>query len=347
MLHAAQHHPTVFLSVEWVDSWLAVFGESLRPMLWAVTVSDTVVGAALLVSATERRGGIPVRCLYLNTAGEGEDSVTVEHNTVLAAPGSEEAVWQALATTLRGLTWDEFRLCGGDPNAVEQLRSLFTGCQSTLEARAAPFIPLASLQGNTGGLLAKLSTNTRSQLRRAARSAAQRGALTLEEATTPALRADFWRELGSLHTARWRERGQSGAFARPRWRAFHERLLAAEPRCARLFRLRVAGETVAAVYVLQYQRHVAFYQSGIVTRAGDNREKPGLVIQQLVVDQLAAEGYSEYDFLASDGPELRYKRSLATDERLLWWGAIVRPTVRSRVIQWLRVLRGRFRSRGV
>jgi hypothetical protein len=344
-LHSQLPRPTAFLSVPWVESWLQIYGPALDPLVWTATVSGTVVGAALLVPRTERRGGIPLRCLYLNTAGEGEDSPTVEHNTVLAAHGHEDAVWQTIGATLRGLDWDELRLSGVDTQTADRFRALFPDWDSSLEARVAPYIPLAPLLESAEGLLATLSANTRSQLRRAARIAGERGPLSLEEATTPALRASIWGDLQLLHTARWRTRGQAGVFSRPRWRAFHEQLMTASPCCARLFRLRVGEEPVAAVYLLQHGGHVAFYQSGLAPRADDNRDKPGLLIQQMVIEQLATEGGIEYDLLASEGPELRYKRSLAGSERTLWWGEVVRPTVRSHLVRQLRALRTRWRAR--
>ena len=64
-----------------------------------------------------------------------------------------------------------------------------------------------------------------------------------------------------------------------------------------------------------------------------------MLLHTMAIDRLAAEGLEEYDFLASDGPEVRYKRSLAMQERVLWWGAVFRPTWRSRLVRALRALR--------
>ncbi len=339
ILHAQLQHPTMFLSEAWVDCWLTVFGRDASPLLWVARAGDAVVAMALLVRRWERRGPVPVRCLYLNTAGEGADSVTLEHNALLVQPGCEDAAWQALAETLHSLPWDELILAGGDIEAAQRLRHMFAGWPVHLDGRPAPNVPLRAVREQDDGVLGLLSANTRSQLRRAARVASAVAPLSLHEATTPAERSAEWQELSRLHEARWRERGQAGAFARPRWRAFHERLLEVAPQNTRLLQLRVGSDTVAALYVLQFQGHVAFYQSGVKHANGNNREKPGMLLHTMAIDRLAAEGLEEYDFLASDGPEVRYKRSLAMQERVLWWGAVFRPTWRSRLVRALRALR--------
>jgi hypothetical protein len=343
-LHGLTPRPTIFLSEAWVDAWLTVFGPSLRPELWTVRTDDRVVGAALLVHRVEWRGPVPVRCLYLNTAGEGADSVTVEHNGVLSRPEYEELVWQELGKVLQRLSWDELVMCGADTVTAERMRHLFPGWKISLAARAAPFVPLEPVRLAPDGLLGLLSANTRGQLRRAARAAAEDSPLLMDEGTTQASREEIWQDLRRLHTDRWRRRNLPGAFSRPRWVAFHEQLHREAPASSRLFRLRLGDRTVAAMYFLQHAGHVAFYQSGVQHDAALSRAKPGLLLHMKVIECLAAEGGTEYDFLASDETEVRYKRSLATQERRLWWGSVLRPTWRTWLTVRLRGLRRRLRS---
>jgi hypothetical protein len=343
-LHAGLAHPTLFLSEAWVDCWLAVYGPGMRPLLWTARTGGEVVAMALLVRVREWRGPVPVRCLYLNTAGEGADSVTLEHNTLLVRPGLEDVAWRAFADMLGRLSWDELVLVGADTYTAERVRRLFGPWPVHMDGRSAPYTPLGEVRGHEQGALGLMSANTRSQLRRAARVGSAAAPLTLCEATTPAKRVAAWHELGQLHAARWRARGQSGAFARPRWLAFHERLLAMAPQATRLLQLRAGGDTVAALYLLQHRGHVAFYQSGVRQADADNREKPGMLLHTMAMDRLAAEGLEEYDFLASEGPDVRYKRSLARQERMLWWGTVIRPTWRSRLVRGLRILRQAVRS---
>ena len=85
---------------------------------------------------------------------------------------------------------------------------------------------------------------------------------------------------------------------------------------------------------------VAFYQSGF-NYEDDNRLKPGLVTHALVVQSCIEQGYDVYDFLAGGPAGERYKESLSTDASRLAWCVIRRPTIRNRVVSWLRSLKRR------
>lgn len=344
-LHAEQRLPTIFLSEAWVDCWLSVYGPTLQPDLWALRRDNEVIGAALLVRRTERRGPVRLRCIHLNTAGEGDDSVTTEHNTVLAKPDCQDVVWRELARILHTLEWDELRLEGGTEEAAERLKQLFPQWRTQLHRLPSPYIPLAEVRQQTGGFLALVSANTRAQLRRAARAAERTAPLILDEARCHSSRSMVWAELAELHTRRWSAIDQPGVFSHDRWRAFHERLLAHIPQCTRLFRLRVGNETVAAAYLLQHDSHVAFYQSGVQHGANHAHTKHGLLLHARIVERLASEDVGEYDYLASDEASVRYKRSLAIAERSMYWGIAIRPTWRSCAVAMLRSARHWLRSK--
>ena len=340
-LHSELPHSSLFLSTEWVDCWLSVFGESLQPLLWVAKSDGTPIGAALLVERVEWRGPIPVRCLYLNTAGEGSDSVTLEHNTLLTKRGAEDSAWKALELTLRRMSWDELKLEGANLDTRDRVRLAFSDEASVEVERVAPYVPLATVRSNPDGILGMLSPNTRYQLRRAARLHEKHSAITLEEAVTIGSRREVWSELERLHTLRWLTRGSQGAFSHPRWRTFHEQLLLQAPGQTRLFRLRSGPTTLAAVYLFDKSGNCAFYQSGVRAPVHGNQDKIGMLIHSMLMDHLAHRAENEYDFLASYEPEVRYKRRLSTQERSLYWLTILRPTLRNRLVSWLKGFRSR------
>jgi hypothetical protein len=338
-LHGQLQRPTFFLSEEWVDSWLAVFGQELNVEIWSVSSADLVIAVGLIVHRNEMRGPIPVRCLYLNTSGEGADSVMVEHNSLLVRRGFEDLAWQELGATLRNRAWDELVLAGGGREVTEQFERLYPNWRQLTCERDSPFVSLELVRNHPVGILGLVSTNTRGQLRRAARVLGDSVSLKFGEAITSTEREIAWSELERLHTALWKSRGQRGAFSQTKWRKFHEHLRTAYPKSTRLFTLRAADKTLAVSYLLQCDGHIAFYQSGVQHQTTDNRQKPGLLLHAMVVDKLAAEGHDEYDFLASDVGEGRYKRSLSTNDRTLYWCTVFRPTSRRRVIGILQSLR--------
>lgn len=342
-LHSASPKPTAFLSTAWVDCWLGAFADEMDTLLWTARAGERIVGAALLVQRTLYRRGVPIRTVFLNTAGEGQDSVTLEHNSLLCLPDYSEDVWMALAATMAQLTWDEWVLPGISPETMRFLARWLPAYKIRAEIRVAPFVDIAAVRQNMGILLQMLSANARRQLRQAERSAAAIGAVTVEEACTQEEQRTFWEELAVLHTARWNARGHSGAFVHLRWRTFHDLLRASGEVSTRLFRLRAGGTTLGVIYLLQYAGHVCFYQSGIREMSG-NAHRPGLLLHRTVIEKLAGEAVAEYDFLASPEAEVRYKRTLATSQREMVWATVQRSTWRVQFIELLRAVRIQVRT---
>lgn len=176
--------PDVFLSEEWIDRWLAVLGQELNVEIWSVSSADLVIAVGLIVSRIEMRGPIPVRCLYLNTSGEGADSVIVEHNSLLVRRGFEDVAWQELGVTLHSLAWDELVLARGGRQVTEQFERLYPNWRHLTYERDSPFVSLELVRDHPVGILGLVSTNTRGQLRRAARVLGDSGSLEFGEAIT-------------------------------------------------------------------------------------------------------------------------------------------------------------------
>ena len=122
--------------------------------------------------------------------------------------------------------------------------------------------------------------------------------------------------LFSLHEARWRLRGQGGVLLDPRVRKFH---LSAAPHLldAGLLRLRtvlIEGRVAGVYYGLQDRRSAYAYLGGF--DPDFSFESPGTVLIGAALEDAAAAGCSEYDFLR--GPE-PYK---------FGWGATARSNTR-------------------
>src|ERR1700681_4099619 len=84
----ASPHLTFFLAPEWIETWLTAYGPSLQPEILFFTSGSETVGCCLLTQRRERRGALPVRRIYLNTAGEDEHEETaLEFNDLLCGAG--------------------------------------------------------------------------------------------------------------------------------------------------------------------------------------------------------------------------------------------------------------------
>lgn len=341
-LHARVPAASPFVSPSWVESWLAVFGEQLRPTQLVFRAhGDEPVATCLLTPSTRRLLGIDRPRLHLNTDGEPEHvSAIIEHNHVLALPGWENAAVTAVTAWVMARRPQEFVAAGVDETTLGHLDVAMSGWLADLEWREAPFVDLDRLRSQSRTHLEVVSANTRSQLRRGLRGYNALGVLEVEVAHDSARAMEMFHELERLHSARWRTRGQLGAFASPLRRAFHHRLIACgvADGTVQLFRVAAGNRTIGVLYCLQAHRKVAFYQSGFAY-GDDHRLHPGLVTHHVVIEHLRRSGYAEYDFLVSGTGEGRYKRSLATDVRRLAWVAYARPSVQSLCLQAMRRVR--------
>lgn len=125
--------------------------------------------------------------------------------------------------------------------------------------------------------------------------------------------ATGWAALLSLHRARWTRLGHiDGVLGDPAVLAFHD---AAVPELAaagllRFTTLHIAGRLAALYYILAAHGRLLFYLSAFDEAFA--RESPGTLLMGATVEQAAADGFTELDFLRGAEP---YKYA---------WGAIDR-----------------------
>ena len=108
---------------------------------------------------------------------------------------------------------------------------------------------------------------------------------------------EFLTDLFILHQRCWAARGKPGVLTDESVRQFHReagpQLLAAG--ILKLYRLRVAGQTIAALYVLQQRRRACYYIDGYdPARAALS---PGTLLIAHAIEKASAEGCEIFDFL--------------------------------------------------
>jgi CelD/BcsL family acetyltransferase involved in cellulose biosynthesis len=329
-----------FLSRQWVDCWLATFGEDLNPDVLAFARDGEKVGCCLLVWRTEWVRGIPLRRVYLNCAGENEaDSTCIEYNSVLSRPDCAEQVAKALGGFLRSRSWDELLLEGVMENSPICAVASSLGSNEISE-RPSHYVDFSAVRSGAGGIDAVLSSNTRQQIRRSRRLYEQEsGPCTFSVARTGSEATEIFARLADLHQTAWLDRGRPGVFASPRFAGFHQELIQSQFAQGRIMlaETRAGTEVIGVVYCFLHRGKVYFYQSGF-RYAADGRLKPGLFTHYLAIRHcLEQPELIEYDFLAGDS---QYKRSLATTSRPLRWMVVRRLTAPTLVFRGLRWARG-------
>jgi CelD/BcsL family acetyltransferase involved in cellulose biosynthesis len=214
---------------------------------------------------------------------------------MLAAPESEldaaRAVWDYLVRI-----GDQWHVCD-----LEELRPgsalLRAELPDGLVAHDSPcgVCPVLPLPATVEQLYAALDPKFRRNLHQSAARLARDGAVF---ATVPPDEcADAIRDLCRLHAARWQERQEPGVLASEALHRFH---LDAAPRLAahdlaRVYVLRLNGETVAVQYNLRRDRRVYAYLSGF--DPAHARSSPGAALLAHSIGSAIQEGATEFDFL--------------------------------------------------
>lgn len=339
-----------FLSAQWLGGWVEAFGSAMRPtaLVWRDGRGDPA-GCALVSAGKASFGPLTLRCAYLNATGMPD--VSSEHNDVLCLPEHREAIVHDLARVIRADGYDELALTGARSAMADELRAAWSVDATEGYVSEAPYIALDRLRAERKPYASCLSSTVASQVRRSIRLyRASLGYERVDIARSGDQALAWFDELIALHEERWRSKGQAGSFSRPEVRRFHERLLAHAPGgpdelVAEVLRVRFGDETIGLLYTLSCRGRVCFYQSGLQYHP-DNRLKPGFVTHALAAEHYLQAGAVEYDFLGGEPVPVRYKRSLATDVRMLAWLRLPSPSVKMQTLYAMRRLARRLRHRG-
>lgn len=315
----AQAEPNFFHSPPFMAAWLAAAGDGVRQLRSADAMAFVGVSGS--------------QAWFGETANAAFDRLYVEYQDFLLAPGAGEAA--------RDMALDA--LIDGAPAVAEFVfrnarPALAAACGRAAERRGLDLRILQRQPTFHVDLACEdaVSTSLRAKIRRSIRRYEERGALTLAPALSKEERAAAFADLIALHEPYWRARGEAGAFAHAKLRAFHERLIAEAPEATDLLRMTAGQETVAVLYNFVEGGRVYNYQSGFRLES-DNQFAPGFTAHWLAIEHYRRRGFALYDLMAG---EADYKRRLAREGETLTSLVIERRNVLQRV----KSLARRFRS---
>jgi CelD/BcsL family acetyltransferase involved in cellulose biosynthesis len=332
----AAGNASFFTSWHWIGTLLAAVPSTIRPKLLRGCANGTTVALALLGAnkTRRRRGLVRSRGLYLNETGDPRfDSLTIEHNGILAATEWAPVVWGELISWFAGLReTDEFHISGSLHRVPIQRYGL--GYRETSVPSYS--VDLAGLADSDGELYPVLSANARQQLRRAVRYFERFGELRLIEAANPAEAFSFFDAMKRLHCASWERRGRphsfNGAFFEPFHRLLIERSFDAGG--TQLLQASAGNRVFGYLYNFRLGNRVYAYQSGFDD--ADSRERPGVVTHFLAIRHAFRSGARVYDFMAGHN---RLKASFATRCEPMLWQIVQQPRLMFRVEHLARRLR--------
>ena len=319
-------HPSFFTSWRWIGTLLVALPPAARPQLLRGTAEGKTVALALLgASETRRRYGlVRSRGLHLNEVGDPRfDSLTVEHNGILAAATYEPVIWDEM------LAWFADRPDEADALHVsgsllclpaEALHRYRLACSQT--AIPSYSAELARMAETSNGIYTGLSANARQQLRRALRHFEGVGQLSLTEAASVGEALAFFAAMKTLHCASWERRGRSHSFSGAFFEPFHRLLIERNFTDGGIQLLRAcAGDRVIGyLYNFRLGNRIYAYQSGFDD--ADPRERPGYVTHALAIQHAFRSGAQVYDFMAGRN---RLKESFATRWEPMIWQVVQQP----------------------
>jgi CelD/BcsL family acetyltransferase involved in cellulose biosynthesis len=330
-------NPSFFTSWHWIGTLLNALPPASRPKLLRGAVHGQAVSLALLGTNESRRRRRLVRSrgLYLNQTGDPRfDSLTIEHNGILAAAEWELVIWDELIGWFAGLRGeaDELNVGGSQRHLSEAaLGKWGLGCHET--SLPSYSIDLCPLEANDGEIYPVLSANARQQLRRALRYFERFGPLRLVEATTVAEALTFFDAMKELHCASWERRGRAHSFSSGFFEPFHRLLIGRSfaEGGTQLLKACAGDRVLGYLYNFRLGNRVYAYQSGFDD--ADRRERPGIVTHFLAIRHAFRSGARVYDFMAGRN---RLKESFATRCEPMLWQVVQQPRLTFRLEHFAR-----------
>jgi CelD/BcsL family acetyltransferase involved in cellulose biosynthesis len=307
----ARSDGSFFLGWTWVSAWLDSYG--VRPDLLAITDAEGAdVALALVGHAMQPRPLGRVATLSLNQSGDPQaDRPYVEYNGLLMEKGREgEATAAALAAFARRRDWRALQFSGIAPDSP--LLALPARRRTRVDQSPVYQVDLDAVRAADGDYLSLLSSNTRSQIRRAMKDHGG----PLPDVSVGGLDdvGPWLDEMAALNGGRHAD----NAWDDTGFRSFVATIAARglPLGAVELLRFTDAGGVVGLLVNFVHRGAAMNYQSAFAPPR-TAKDKPGLLCHAAAVGHYAARDLSRYSLLAGKD---RYKQSLATCEEVLeWW----------------------------
>lgn len=279
--------------------WLLPYCRAYGPEVSAVALRRD--GRLAGLAALERRGnGGGPALVFLGTGPS-------DYLDLLAEPGAEEELWQAVLELAAeedalGRSSDGRPACRLDDippdSPVPELARREDGWRERVEdASPCPALPLPE----SGSLEDALPPKQHERLLYDRRRARRDGRLEVTDA--PAHEpGPMLRRLVELHRSRWSERGRGHGVLPERAARFHHEVAEAFARRGELvlFEIRVGGAPVASFYGFRHRRTLYYYIGGFDPAYG--HLSPGVLAVGHAIEAALARGCRSFDFLRGAEP---------------------------------------------
>ena len=306
-LVGASRSCTIFLTWEWLRAWARTHSATTLHLL-ACFEGQELVGALPLYVTTYSRARLQGRLLRVIGDGSGDS----DNLDLLAQPGYEQKVAQTVVRSLEAARdrWDILQLSRVPAESVllEQLQQAMTAHGWRMETVREPR-QVVRLPETWERYYAALPAGVRERIGRGGRGLQKRSTISFRRCEHPRELSWFLEELFRLHTLRWEQKHDPGAFSDFRRRDFYYQVAAEmlESRRLELSLLLADGRALAAEFGLLYGNTYSMLQSGF--DPGCARHSPGVVLRAWILERLIRQGVRNYDFLCNDAEYMQRWRA--------------------------------------
>jgi len=305
---------SVFLSWEWIASWLdIVINDEL--FLIEANENDQIVGLGVFVEKRRKVFGLfPIVQWFLHRTGDiHQDQIWIEHNDFLLADDVADEVRLKMIESLfqSGYPVQEYII----GLSVKEVLTSYEKCfqQSTTLIDTLGYKVDFALTGDNY-LLKCVSKNTRGQIRRSEKLLMQQGLLDFQVIVDKHEVKKIIPDIARIHIARWDNTEEGSGFNNPLFNRFHNNFLAQAKRDeVQIAVLSLNNSNIAYLLNFVINNKVYFYLSAI-DKSADKKIKIGLLLHSKAIQYYLEQGMSSYDFLGGDA---RYKQSLANQKYAL------------------------------
>ncbi len=305
-----------FTSWPWIKCWIQSLPVEVN-LSCAVFYKNYEVTAAFFVGQqTKRRNYIvSYKGIFFNSTGidDIDRSLWAEYNGVVKKGNGMIALCDII--NMLPYDWDEFLIPCFEESEFQNLDLESSFNIELFAKQPSHYVNLDKIKNKD--YLSLLSSNTRSQIRRAYKgySAMGKVSIVIPESIESAMA--IFNEMLSLHRDMYLIKSRESSFISDYSVNFHKTLILSlfEKNHIQLIKV-IAGESIIGIlYNFVYMGRVFFYQSGL-NYSNDKRLKPGHICHCEAIKYSQQEGNHVYDFLAGNE---RYKDSLSTDVNSLCW----------------------------
>lgn len=332
-----------YVSAGWIDTWIECIKDHITPYLMILYEDKKSSFACMFTYTQQRRAKIfPLRSINVYASGNYDfDRITPIYNEFLTSADTDVDIIDLFRRF--PFEWNEIVFPGLSPSGYpgSHIRERDQEWVMYDYNKSLYYIDISGPDFTRDSYLATLSSNTRSQIRRAYRLYAREGEVSIREAATVEEALSMARELYTLCDIRKNEKrlvcSINPFFVRFNDMLFKERFSRGE---IQMLHVTSGDSTIGYLYNHVHHGTVYSYQGGF-HYPEDNRYKPGLVAHVEAIVHNAGRGKTRYDFGAGDE---RYKKSLSNGSGTMLWARILKPSLKMRLYKSLKIRLEKTRS---